>query len=74
MDTEATTEESAMDELIRDLEKMRDDAVASQNHYEEGSTLSGLYAAQAHAYRNAVTLAYAAKRRMTEREPAWDVR
>jgi hypothetical protein len=62
-----------MDELIRELEALRDKAKASRSRSVLGSDEWVAYDVQAVDFALAVRLAREAKRRMADREPTWPV-
>jgi hypothetical protein len=66
------SEESAMDGLIRELEQLEAEAEARMRQV-RGATVPWVLRGELKGIRKCIERAHAAKRRMTEREPAWDL-
>jgi hypothetical protein len=62
-----------MDELIRELRRRAAEAVETRDIYPISAQLWHFNDGLAQAYQNAILEAEGAKRRMSEREPAWDL-
>jgi len=62
-----------MDELIQELQEAKTRLLKERDTFEVGSTDWRSAHSAAAAYAEAILMALKAKRRMAEREPAWDL-